>query len=87
MENGETGNQSDYQVIYKKECLPRKFIPLGKESPSYSTVKQEGQRALNRSPEFCFKLTYRYLLKAGLVPGDTWAWANFDTRGKFQQTW
>ena len=27
--------------------------------------------ALNRSPEFCLKLTYRYLLKAGHVPVDT----------------
>ena len=25
--------------------------------------------ALNRLPEFCLKLTYRYLLKAGNVPG------------------
>ena len=28
--------------------------------------------ALNRSPEFCLKLTYRNLLKADHVPGDTW---------------
>ena len=28
--------------------------------------------ALNCSPEFCLKLTYRYLLKADHVPGDTW---------------
>ena len=28
--------------------------------------------ALNRSPEFCLKLTYRYLLKAGHAPVDTW---------------
>ena len=28
--------------------------------------------ALNRSPEFCLKLTYMYLLKADHVPGDTW---------------
>ena len=33
--------------------------------------KQEGQVALNRSPEFCLKLTYSYLLKADHVPGDT----------------
>ena len=26
-------------------------------------VKQEGHLALNRSPEFCLKLTYRYYLK------------------------
>ena len=26
---------------------------------------------LNRSPEFCLKLTYRNLLKADHVPGDT----------------
>ena len=29
--------------------------------------------ALNHSPEFCLELTYRYLLKAGSVPGDTWS--------------
>ena len=27
--------------------------------------------ALKRSPEFCLKLIYRYLLKAGYLPGDT----------------
>ena len=42
--------------------------------------KQEGQVALNRSPEF-FKLTYRYLLKADHVPGDTWGGAIFGPRG------
>ena len=33
--------------------------------------------ALNWSPQFYLKLTYRYLLKAGHVPGDTWGGANF----------
>ena len=35
--------------------------------------------ALNCSPEFCLKLTYRNLLKAGHVPGpgDTWGLAIF----------
>ena len=33
--------------------------------------KQEDQVALNRSPGFYLKLTYRYLLKAGHVPSDT----------------
>ena len=37
----------------------------------FEEKKQEGQVALNRSPEFCLKLTYRYLLKADHVPGDT----------------
>ena len=47
-----------------------------------STVfKQEGQVALNCSPEFCLKLTYRYLLKAGHAPVDTWGEANFRPRG------
>ena len=36
--------------------------------------KQEGQVALNRSPEL-------YLLKAGHVPGDTWGLATFGPRG------
>ena len=45
-----------------KKWMPPKEIhedfmeTLGKESPSYSTVKQEGQVALDRSPEFCLKL-------------------------------
>ena len=34
--------------------------------------------ALNQSPEFCLKLTYRYLLKAVHVFGDE---ANFGPRG------
>ena len=42
---------------------------------------QEGQEALHRSPEFCLKLTYRYLMKAGHVTGDTWGGANFDPGG------
>ena len=37
--------------------------------------------AINRSPEFCLKLTYKYLLKAGHVPGDTWVGANFGSSG------
>ena len=36
----------------------------------YLLVKQEGQVTLKRSPEFCLRLTYRYLLKADHVPGD-----------------
>ena len=38
--------------------------------------------ALNRSPEFCLKLSYRYLLKAGHVPGDTRSGTNFDKLGR-----
>ena len=37
-------------------------------------LKQEGQVALKHSPEFCLKVTYRYLLKADHVPGDPGAW-------------
>ena len=37
--------------------------------------------ALNCSPEFCLKRTYRYLLKAGHVPVDTWGGDHFDPRG------
>ena len=37
--------------------------------------------ALNCSPEFCLKLTYRYLLKADNVPGDTLGGAIFGPRG------
>ena len=34
--------------------------------------QEEGQMALNRTPKFSLKLTYRYLLKADHIPGDTW---------------
>ena len=44
-------------------------------------IKQEGQVALNRSPEFCLNLTYWYLMKADHVPGDTWGGAIFGPRG------
>ena len=40
--------------------------------------KQEGQVALNRSSEIYI---YRYLLKAGHVPGYTWDRATFGPRG------
>ena len=30
-------------------------------------IKQKGQEVLNYAPEFCLKLTYRYLLKADHV--------------------
>ena len=43
--------------------------------------KQEGQVTLNGSPELCLNLTYRYLLKAGHVPGNTWSGAIFGPRG------
>ena len=43
--------------------------------------KQEGQLALNRSPEFWVTLTYRYLMKARHVPGDTLGRAYFGPRG------
>ena len=47
----------------------------------------EGQKALNRLPEFCLKLTYSYLLKSDHVPSDTKGSAIFDPRTKFEQTW
>ena len=37
--------------------------------------------ALNLSPEFCLKLTKKYLLKAGHVTVDTLGKANFGPRG------
>ena len=43
--------------------------------------KQEGQEALNRSTVFYLKLSYKYLLKAGHVPGDTSGGAYFGPRG------
>ena len=43
--------------------------------------KQEGQVALNRSPEFCLKLKYKNLLKADHVPGYTWGGAIFGPKG------
>ena len=40
--------------------------------------------ALNRLPEICLKLTYRYLLKADCIPGVTWVGATFGPRGIVQ---
>ena len=36
--------------------------------------------ALNHSPEFDLKHTYRYMLKADHVPGDTWCGDIFGPR-------
>ena len=36
-----------------------------------SRIEQEGQMALNRSPEIYLKLTYSSLVKADHVPGDS----------------
>ena len=44
---------------------------------SVNKIKQKGQVVLKRSPGVCLKLTYRYLLKADHVPGDTWGGAFF----------
>ena len=52
--------------------------PQGREGRYSTKNKQEGQVALNRSPEFCLKLTYRYLLKAqGLCPCWHLGWGKF----------
>ena len=53
--------------------------------PLVKNEKQEGQLALNRSPEFCLKLTYRNLLKADHVPGDTWGKPFLVPRALFEQ--
>ena len=71
------GKFQTWQVIKQFEDL---FADIEFGSRSHLT-KQEGQEAPNRSPEFCLKLTYKYLLKAGHVPGDTWGGANFGPRG------
>ena len=44
-------------------------------------LKQEGQVALNRSPEFCLKVTYRYLLKGGHALVDNGGGAFFGPLG------
>ena len=49
--------------------------------------KQEGQEALNRSPEFCLNLAYRYLLKAYHVPGNTWGRAILVPGTYIEKTW
>ena len=68
-----TKNQGSMPYVLRQkiffQCIPYK-----------SLSKQEGQEALNRSPEF-LKLTYRYLLKAGHVPGDTWGGTDFGIKG------
>ena len=50
-------------------------------------LKQEGQVALDRSPEFRLKLTYKNLLKADHVPGETWGKPFSVPRALFEQTW
>ena len=50
-------------------------------------MKQEGQEALNCSPEFCLKLTYRYLLNAGHVPSDTLGGPILAQGAQLEQTW
>ena len=54
--------------------------------PKYiQNKKQEGQEALNHSPEFYLKLTCRYLLKDDHVPGDTTCRTNFGPRAYFEK--
>ena len=48
---------------------------------STTIITPEGQETLNRLPEFCLKLTYSYLLKADIVPGDTKGRAIFGPMG------
>ena len=49
-------------------------------------IRQEGQVALNPSPEFCLKLTYRNLLKADHVPNDIWGKPFMVPKALFEQT-
>ena len=60
-----------YLYGLKSEIAPNGAVWSGSTLFAKETSKQEGQEALNRSPEFCLKLTYRYLMKADHVPGDT----------------
>ena len=48
-------------------------------------LQQESQVAMNRSPEFCVKLIYRYLFKAGHFPGDPFDWSFLARESKFEQ--
>ena len=64
-----------------KEVSPMSFVRQTKSNPkkhkkSLGSGKRK-QVALNCSTAFCLKLTYRHLLKAGHVPGDTWGGASF----------
>ena len=64
--DGRTDRQMDGRRRLQYPRLPDAFLKDNKN------ILQEGQVALNCSPEFCLKLTYRYLLKADHVPSDTW---------------
>ena len=55
--------RSGFTMFYPYELI-LSHMPV----PALGKDKQEGQEALNRSPEFCLKLTCRYMLKAGHVP-------------------
>ena len=46
-------------------------LPRMLKSNFGSVFEQEDQVALKRSLDFCLKLVYRYLLKAGHLPADT----------------
>ena len=74
-------NCFDTPVVFLKDIFEKvNFKQEGQEALNQSPefcLKQ----ALNQSPEFCLKLTYRYVSKAGHVPGDTWGAANFGPTG------
>ena len=57
--------------VYRKPITENTKIIITLQGSSSNRFEQEGQVAVNCSPEFCLKLTYRYLLKADHVPGDT----------------
>ena len=73
-------------VYHRIYC--RKFLTLSNQTSCFKIkcirmvlIQQGGQVALKRSPEFCLKLTNRYLLKADHVPGDPGAGPFWGPRG------
>ena len=65
-----------FKVFGPMRKVPTTNIPVNMSNFSDRVLKQEEQVALNRAPEFCLKLTYRYLLN-----GDTWDAINFWPQG------
>ena len=79
----------EYKGMNLFDYTNQKPLSISDEENVFSStvLKQEGQVALNLSPEFCLKLTYSYLLKADHVPGDTWDRNIFAPGAVFEQTW
>ena len=56
-----TEDYNRFSSIVRTSVILSSVLKIGQMLKTYEIMKQEGQVALKRSPEFCLKLTYRYL--------------------------